>query len=95
MCLDGCRFRSSACISLLIMDSLRELSEALEHWSQTLSAALSSATPENIEKHACKIESLQTACDLLYSELCEMEQALPEREVDAGKIRQIGKELSK
>lgn len=76
------------------MDSLRELSEALEQWSQTLSAALACDTPENIEKHACKIESLQTACDLLYSELCEMEQALPERDVDAEKIKEIGKKLS-
>ena len=74
------------------MDSLRD---ALDQWSQTLSEALSSPTPDNVEKHASKIESLQTACDLLYADLCEMEQALPEKEVDAGRIQEIGRALSR
>ena len=81
--------------SFVIMDNLRELSEALDNWSQSLSAALSSSTAEHIEKHASKIESLQTACDLLYAELCEMEQALPEKDVDVQKIKSIGQRLSR
>ena len=76
------------------MDSLHSLSDALEHWSQTLSLVLSAPTPDNVEKHTTRIENLQTVCDLLYAELCEMEQALPEREVEVGKIRDIARKIS-
>ena len=77
----------------IIMDAFRDLSDALDGWQQSLSSVLSSPSEELVREHALKIEAMQTVCDLLYAELCEMEQHLPEKKIECETIRESAKRL--